>query len=1220
MTVAPDTEQLQRWAAAHAATITAPALVTAHRGQVTRGRTGGRSPERPTGDNSSDDNSTVRLAALTPLREWDSGDTAVYAIAMGRRPDGRITVATGGDLHRGGPGPSPVRLWDAMTGQPLLTLNSDAAAVENIAWGYRDDGRAMLATAHFGGSARIWDPDTGESLHIIPGHGHPDQYSCIALRESSGAPPLLAVAGTDVDDDDGRVEIWDLEAAEIARTFSAGGLVYDLAWATHADGQEVLAVTIETSNGTATEIRDPDTGHRLEAFPADETIDAAAWHLCPDGRLLLATSFDDGARIRGISKGRTDGTEAICPGQTVRAVTWAPLGDGRALLASMDSEGLSLWDGRTCERLHAEPLGFRYSGARNLDWAVAPDGRLLLAAATEGGRIHVWEAVLDPPAGPPQAAQRRGRLMLPPREVTPEFPDARDINETTYRLDLVATTDGRTLVASAGDTRAAHLWDLTSGRHLRSVTGHGDGVSHASLAQDRNERLLLATSEGRTVRIWDADTGECLHTIPAVDRRVTFMTWTRTPDARLLLAISGGGTAQVWDADTGHWVVATEHGSMIQRTAWTPASDRAGLLATTDYQTTQIWDAGTGQRLHTLTGHDRAVFSLAWTQAPDGRFLLATADRSGAQIWDAGTGQCLHTLTRQGRYFTDVAWAHGPGGRLLLATADVSGAQIWDADTGQCLHTLAGHGGGVVHAAWAQASDGRLLLATTEGATAWIWDPVTGAEIASVTGSSDMLATMRWLRDGRGNLLLLAANREPRRGPVRAWLVEAAAEVAESSRSGRTGPHCLRQAAGHGGRLLRLGAGGLWPPLGLVADLVTLTGGDDVKPGAGAGRGEPASPALCDARLAAALASEAGISRLRDLAGGEPRWAPDARTAFAALLASALDIPDGYAPPPGASAAGLLGALNDALAGFRPLPAGAFDSPGGVASAWRAPVAGLLAAAAAVTDQVIALLAILGPDACAADPLLPVRLAHRVQELPALSSPELRLLAAMAGTGPADGTAAAAGTMIWGPGTVGVARTGPLSRLLPTELALPRDLLTMRLTENQLLYRQHRTRVPPAPQQVTIILDTTPPTFGPAGNTLRLAAHLITTTLWQWGLYPALVTLNDPGTSFEPRAPADLVRLWASATLSDPGACLAAARQTATRLGQPAVWCTHFQTARDEAYRSGPGSRLLTSHQPPEEPPAAPAGPWHVHLPPQPTPVQLTKAVGRLLTAPSGAT
>ena len=41
----------------------------------------------------------------------------------------------------------------------------------SAAWGYRPDGQPMLATGSFDSTARIWDPDTGELVHRVRGHG-----------------------------------------------------------------------------------------------------------------------------------------------------------------------------------------------------------------------------------------------------------------------------------------------------------------------------------------------------------------------------------------------------------------------------------------------------------------------------------------------------------------------------------------------------------------------------------------------------------------------------------------------------------------------------------------------------------------------------------------------------------------------------------------------------------------------------------------------------------------------------------------------------------------------------------------------------------------------------------------------------------------------------------------------------------------------------------------
>ena len=207
--------------------------------------------------------------------------------------------------------------------------------------------------------------------------------------------------------------------------------------------------------------------------------------------------------------------------------------------------------------------------------------------------------------------------------------------------------------------------------------------------------------------------------------------------------------------------------------------------------------------------------------------------------------------------------------------------------------------------------------------------------------------------------------------------------------------------------------------------------------------------------------------------------------------------------------------------------------------------------------------------------------------------------------------------MTYSPGTAGVARTGPPTRLLPTQLALPRNLMSIRLAENQLLYRQHRAPAPPSPQPVTIILDTTPPTFGPAGTTLRLAAHLITTTLWDHGQHPALITLTSPATLTELRTPADLIRLWTSAALHDPATALPPALQTAATPGSPSS-CSPTTTPPRQPLRPPPGHPAAHHPPPPRKPAPRPRQPLALPPPPHPHPPQLTPTITRLLAPANG--
>ena len=705
------------------------------------------------------------------------------------------------------------------------------------------------------------------------------------------------------------------------------------------------------------------------------------------------------------------------------------------------------------------------------------------------------------------------------------------------------------------------VWDAEAGVPVADGWARGDYVRALSWGRGPDGRKVLGVAHADgTAAIMDPGTDEVLRSLTTHTFSETSVAWGSRPGGRLLLATAeAADVVRVWDPDSGESSHAMYHYAL----AWGNRRDGRPVVATGARQTVRIWDPDSGETLHTLAGVIDArskAWDFAWGRGPDGDPVLAVGERDADSfgragslwIWawgDRGSGhRVLDTAT--GPIFA-MSWAPPVGGRMLLAATTIDSLRLWDGGTGELLHfqRLSFLHAGDDHLDWTLTPDGRLLLAGG---------------------------------DAQGQVHVWEVALEP---PVVAPRGRTAAAPGAFPKPGPVGDRAIaRQSGEEPARwLLRLGDAGLWVPLGLVADLVDLTGTQD------------------PARLAD-LGAEEGVARLRALG-----WRPAARVAFAALVASRLAIPDGYAPPAGAAADSLAAALTRALA-----MGGGQDEPH---HAYPVPARDLRAAIAAVTGQVVTLLRILGPAACAADPLLPVRLAHRIARLPDLSPRELRLLTAAGSWLSLDQRTGAAGTPRYTPGTVGLTRAGALTQLPSTQLALPADVMAMRLAENQLLYRQHRAFVPPTPQPVTIILDTTPPTFGPAGNALRLAAHLIATPLWEHGRCPHVITLAAPGTATELRSTVDLVTLWTSATLDQPAPALDEALALAAAIGEPVVFCTHHHTARD-AYAVGPTRRLLSSHHTLERPPLRPVSPWHRHLPADPSQAELALAIGTLLVAP----
>src|SRR5207237_4207621 len=79
--------------------------------------------------------------------------------------------------------------------------------------------------------------------------------------------------------------------------------------------------------------------------------------------------------------------------------------------------------------------------------------------------------------------------------------------------ELAFSPDGKILAAAAGSHNRASLWDVASGKELRSLTGLPKGVHALGFSPDG--RLVAATGlEDHAVRVCEVATGEAVRQFP----------------------------------------------------------------------------------------------------------------------------------------------------------------------------------------------------------------------------------------------------------------------------------------------------------------------------------------------------------------------------------------------------------------------------------------------------------------------------------------------------------------------------------------------------------------------------------------------------------------------------------------------------------------------------------------------------------------------------------
>jgi len=323
--------------------------------------------------------------------------------------------------------------------------------------------------------------------------------------------------------------------------------------------------------------------------------------------------------------------------------------------------------------------------------------------------------------------------------------EVRTFTGISANVTAVAFSPDGSLILSGHNDGTLAFWEVSTGQKIRKIKGHATWIHTVAFTPDN--RLALSGSNDLTVRIWEAASGRLIKTLKGLRRgrmQNVPTTISFSPDARFVLL--SGIDMEIREVSTDR-VIRRIMGGYAVKTINAAFSPDGRFFSTLDnWGTLTLWEVSSGRMIRTIKdGLQGSGKITRFAFSPDSRFILTWNKEGYITLSDVSTGREIKTFEKHSDKVECLVYS--PDGRFALTGHNNGSLALWEIQTGRVVKRFEGHADKILSVAY--SPDGHYALCGSADRTVKLWNAASGQLIRTYRGHVADVTSVAFSPDGR---------------------------------------------------------------------------------------------------------------------------------------------------------------------------------------------------------------------------------------------------------------------------------------------------------------------------------------------------------------------------------------------------------------------------------------------------------------------------------------